>query len=204
VNDFIPAVLWLASVGCPLAAILFVARVLAALVSTKVSEQIRRHPVFHAMWGCLAFLGFLFVCSILSPDMWPPISVERREQRARIMERVQSAGGWDALRHACIQLAGQHTNGFGWPWHDTNGLPDSIAALKPRRVEYLPIHGCVRIKVFGAHSTGGHSRPYFGLEVDTTTNNVGYKHGTGYDGGGVIGNHHSVANQVAPGMYEIY
>jgi hypothetical protein len=31
----------------------------------------------------------------------------------------------------------------------------------------------------------------------------GYKPGEGY-GGGVIGNHHSVTEQVAEGIYEIY
>jgi hypothetical protein len=135
--------------------------------------------------------------------MWPPISVERREQRAKVIERVQAAGGWDAVRHDSIVFAEQHTNGFYSHWGDTN-LPPAILALKPMMVQYAPQYGCLRIRIFGMHSTGGHSRPYFGLEVDTSTNGIGYKHGSGYDNGGVIGNFHSVAAQVADGIYEIY
>ena len=135
---------------------------------------------------------------------WPPTSVERRTQREKLAERVQAAGGWDAVRRDCISFAEQHTNGFTSHWKDTNGLTPAIVALRPMTVQYEPQYGCVRMRIFGAHSTGGRSRPYFGLEIDTSTNSAGYKHGTGYDNGGVIGNHHSVANQVADGIYEIY
>jgi hypothetical protein len=134
---------------------------------------------------------------------WPPTSVERRGQRAKLMERVEAAGGWDAIRRDCIAFAAQNTNGVYSHWGDTN-LPPAILALKPMMVEYYPQYGCVSMRIFGMHSTGGHSRPFFGLEVDTSTNSQGYKHGTGYDNGGVIGNHHSVAEQVTEGIYEIY
>ena len=113
------------------------------------------------------------------------------------------AGGWDAIRRACIAMAELNTNGFNAHWHDTN-LPPAIVALRPLMVQYSPQYGCVRMRIFGIHSTGGHSRPYFGLEVDTSTNGIGYKHGSGYDNGGVIGNYHSAAVQVADGIYEIY
>jgi len=127
--------------------------------------------------------------------------LERRTQQQKVVERVQLAGGWDAIRRDCFSLAEQHTNGFYSHWHETNGLPAAIIALKPLTVEYEPDRGCVLIRVFGIHSTGGHSTPYFGLEIDMSTNSVGYKHGTGY---GVIGNYHSTNNQVANGIYEIY
>jgi hypothetical protein len=203
-NDLIPSLLWLACVVCPLAAILFIARLVTAPFSAKVSEQIKKHPWTHLVWGFSALLGVLVVFGLLDPAMWPPISVERREQRAKIMVRVQSAGGWDAVRRDCIVLAGQHTNGFNSHWRDTNALPTAIAALRPLTVQYAPSYGCVRMRIFGRHSTGGHSTPYFGLEVDTSTNSAGYQHGKGYDNGGVIGNHHSVAEQVAEGVYAIY
>jgi hypothetical protein len=190
--------------ACPFVAILLIARLVAAVLSPKVSEQVRRHPVIHLIWGCFAFAGVLVMLGVLDPAMWPPISVERREQRAKIMERVQSTGGWDAVRRDCIALAERHADGFHTHWHDTNGLPAAIVALRPLTVQYTPQYGCVRMRIFGAHSTGGHSRPYFGLEVDTSTNSTGYQHGTGYDNGGVIGNHHSVAEQVAEGVYAIY
>jgi len=151
----------------------------------------------------IAFFIFFFILpSCLT--WWPPASVERREQRAKFMERVQAAGGWDAIRRDCIAFAAQNTNGFYSHFRDTNGLPAAIVALKPMIVEYVPPTGCMRIRIFGMHSTGGHSTPYFGLEVDTSTNSVSYNHGSGYDNGGVIGNHHSVAEKVAEGIYELY
>jgi hypothetical protein len=132
------------------------------------------------------------------------LQFERRAQQQKVIERVQLAGGWDAIKRDCVSLAEQNTNGFYSHWHDTNGLPAAIVALNPMMVEYEPEYGCVRIRIFGIHSTGGHSTPYFGLEVDTSTNSIGYNHGTRYDNGGVIGNHHSTNNQVAEGIYEIY
>jgi hypothetical protein len=188
---------------CPLAALLFIIRLVVALFSEKVSNQMHRHPVIHAVWGCFAFIGILVFLGVLNPVMWPPISLERREQRAKITERVQSAGGWDSVRRDCISFAEQHTNGFYSHWDDTN-LPPAILALRPMMVQYEPQYGCLSMRIFGIHRTGGHSTPYFGLEVDTSTNSADYKHGTGYNNGGVIGNHHSIAKQVAEGIYEIY
>jgi hypothetical protein len=132
------------------------------------------------------------------------LQLERRAQQQKVIERVQLAGGWDAIRRGCVSLAEQNTNGFYSHWHDTNGLPTAIVELNPMMVEYYPVYSCVRIRIFGIHSTGGHSTPYFGLEVDTSTNSIGNNHGTGYDNGGVIGNRHSTNNQVAEGIYEIY
>jgi hypothetical protein len=124
---------------------------------------------------------------------WPPASVERHSQRAKLAERVQAAGGWEAVRRDCIAFAAQNTNGFYSHWRDTN-LPPAILALKPMIVEYAPKVGCVSMRVFGINSTGGHSTPYFGLEVVTSTNRADYKHG----------GQHSVAKQVADGIYEVY
>ncbi len=137
---------------------------------------------------------------------WPPISVERRSQREQLAERIQAAGGWDAVRRDCISFAEQHTNDIYLSYsrlHDTN-LPPAILALKPLSIEYAPQYGCVRMRVFGAHRMPAHNSPYFGLEVDTSTNSASYKHGTGYDNGNVMGNHHSVVEQVAEGIYELY
>ncbi len=204
-NAFVHHLFVLAFLVCPMAALFFIVRLVVALFSSKVSEQMRRHPVIHAIWGCFAFGGGLIVLGLLNPEMWPPVSVERREQRAKVMERVQTAGGWDAIRRDCVRLAEQNANGFHFSgFRDTNGLPAAVVALKPMAVEYQPQFGCVLIRIFGMHSTGGHSRPYFGLEVDTSTNSVSYNHGAGYGNGGVIGNRHTVAEQVAEGIYELY
>jgi hypothetical protein len=150
-------------------------------------------------------LGLLLLLLISQPLLywWPPISVERRTQRQKLTERVQSAGGWDAIRRDCIALAEQNTNGFYSRWQDTN-LPAAIAALRPMIVQYSPADGCVRMRIFGMHATGGHNTPYFGLEVDTSTNSANYKHGSGYSNGGVIGSRYSVPERVANGIYEIY
>jgi hypothetical protein len=189
---------------CLLTALFFIVRVVCAPFSSKASEQIRRHPIIHSVWGLFAFLSVLVLLGVFYQSLLSPTSAERHTQREKVIERVQSAGGWDAIRRGCVSLAEQNTNGFYSHWQDTDGLPTAIAALKPLLIEYQPQYGCVRIGIFGIHSTGGHSTPDFGLEVDTSTNSVGYNHGTGYDGGGVIGNHHSTCNQVAEGIYEVY
>jgi len=211
---------------CPLAALLFVVRLVVAPFSPKVSEQMRKYPVVHVIWGCFAFVGALVFLGVLNPAMWPPRSVERREQRQKVLERVQKVGGWDAVRLGCEALVTNHPDGFYWfppvsnvtvypnlqsePNRsyitnlDYGPLPPAVEALLPLRVQYEPRTGCVSIRIFGMHRTGGRDTPYFGLEVDTSTNSVDYKHGTGYDNGGVIGNYHSVAKQVAGGIYEIY
>ena len=112
------------------------------------------------------------------------------------------AGGWHAIRRACVGLAEQHMNGFHSQWRDTI-LPPVIVALRPLLVDYVPHYGRVSMRIFGIHSTGGHSVPYYGLEVITTSKSRDYKPGLGY-GGGVIGNCHSTYNHVAEGVYEIY
>jgi hypothetical protein len=223
---FIPFLLMLAFVVCPLAALLFVVRLVVAQFSTKVSEQMRKHPVIHIVWGCLGFVGVLVFLGGLNPTWWPPPSVERRAQRQAVLQRVQKAGGWEAVRLGCEALVSNHPDGLYWfppssnvwvypnPQTEPNRyyvtnldygpLPPSVAALRPFQVQYAPRSSCVSMQIFGMHRTGGHDTPYFGLEVDTSTNRVGYEHGTGYDNGGVIGNYHSVAKQVAEGIYEIY
>jgi hypothetical protein len=167
-----------------------------------------RRPIIHLCWIVLAFISSYSLMNVFfwQLDLYKQraLRLERLTQQQKVIERVQLAGEWDAIRRGCVSLAEQNANGFYSRWHDTNGLPTAIAALKPMMVEYRPQYGCVRIRIFGMHSTGGHSTPYFGLEVDTSTNSVGYNHGTGYENGGVIGNHHSTYNQVAEGVFEIY
>ena len=137
------------------------------------------------------------------------------------MERVKSAGGWDSVRHDCVSLVELRTNGFQLFWANTNGvpfyylvefvtndlvflpietnrLPASIVALQPHNVDYAPKNGCVRLKFFGSHSTGGIVEPYLGLEVDTSTNSVNFKHGAGTEYGDWT------YKRVAEGIYEIY
>jgi hypothetical protein len=117
----------------------------------------------------------------LHPWLWPPAWLERRTQRQEVLRRVQAAGGWTALERDCDALADAYPGGFTWHRLEPTPLPQSIAALKPRRIDFysqkfLRQFGAygnqpfgsnvvVRILIFGAHSTGGHSEPPFGLDV---------------------------------------
>jgi hypothetical protein len=218
---------------CPLAALLFVVRLVVSPFSPKVSEQMRKHPVVHLIWGCFAFVGTLVFLRVLNPAMWPPRSVERREQRQKILERVQKVGGWDAVRLGCEALITNYPDGLTWfppasnAWvypnpqtkpHryyvtnlDWGTLPPAVAALQPIEIRYYPPRflpkdepqfAVVRIKIFGLHSTGGHSIPYFGLEVVCGTNAESYRPQPAR--GGVSGNHYDSYDQVADRIYEIY
>jgi len=158
--------------------------------------------------GVLLWVGItLFALFFLLPQLflaWPPQLLERRAQRGKVREWVKMAVGWDAIRRDCVSWAEQHTNGFSSHWHDTNGLPPTVGILKPLLVLYEPTHGRVSMKIFGGHSTGGHSTPYFGLEVLTTSKSEAYRPGVGYWGGDAIGNYHSTYKEIAEGIYEIY
>ena len=113
----------------------------------------------------------------VNPNAWPPRWLEKREQRHQLLERVQSAGGWEALKRDCIALAKQHQDDqFVWYYGDLNSLPPAIAALKPKDVTYYSPKvlkdfpeerhlSIVRIMIFGQHPTMGHTVPEFGLEV---------------------------------------
>jgi hypothetical protein len=122
-------------------------------------------------WGVIAVgIGFLSFYQLVMSGHWPPAFVERAQQRRELHQRVRTAGGWASLRAECLQLASR-TNSFQWfrgtPRDGLSSLP-AIAVLKPRQVELTD--SIVRIKVFGAHATGGHSTPYFGLEIVCATN----------------------------------
>jgi hypothetical protein len=115
---------------------------------------------------------------------YPPNWLERRGQRQEVLQRIQSAGGWAALKQDCEELADRYKDdryGFRWLRGDTNSLPPAIAALRPKGVEFYPpsvfkqfgsesvrffgSNAVVRISIFGAHATGGHDQPWLGLDV---------------------------------------
>ncbi len=180
----LPAILSLWFFGALVVGLLFFVRLLCAPFSPRILEQISRHRMLHSVWGCFALLTAFVFFTLLHPNAWPPAWWERRAQRETVIERVQSAGGWTALKRDCDALANTYKDdpyGFRWFRHDTNSLPPAIAALKPRLVEFYPPkvvqqfgsegkkwHGSnvvVRIAIFGAHSTGGHDQPGLGLDV---------------------------------------
>lgn len=163
----------------------------------------------------LAFFALFFVLEILNSDSFPPAWFERSAQRQKVIERVQSAGGWESLQHDCEALVKEHRDGvfFYWNHWSTNTLPPALAALQPREIRYdLPVllrepkdepqMSVVQIRVFGLHATGGHSTPHFGLEVVCGSGAEGYTPRPSL--GGVSGNHYNSYRRVTDRIYEIY
>ena len=96
---------------------------------------------------------------------------------------------------------------------DYGPLPAAVAALQPKKIDFYPLSVLrefkiepqvvvVRIKIFGMHSTGGHSTPYYGLEVPYGTGADEYKPRPSR--GGVSGNRYSSFRKVADRVFEIY
>jgi hypothetical protein len=231
--QFHQAIYQLLSLLVGIGVILFLARILVAPFSEKVFSQMRRHPVAHLVWGLFCVCGFCFLYILVfngPPDWW-----DRRQQRKVVYERVQAAGGWNAIRRDCELLASNKTEPFYWhpAWPhaqvtwlsngtsmqyttniDYGPLPPAVAALHPREITYYPPQSLrqfkdrsdvpvICIRLFGIHSTGGHSQPYFGLQVVCGTNSPDYKPKSG-PSGGVDGNSHSTYRKVADGVFEIY
>src|SRR5580765_2471508 len=174
-----PAFFQVLFLGCFLVELLFFVRLLCAPFSEKIREQMSRHRVLHWVWGCCALFTAFVWFVLFNPSAWPPTWWERRAQRSRVVQRVQSAGGWQALRRDCISFAqtNEIVEWFRWHTNDAPALPPAIAALQPQQVSHVspkllgrphsdePQFPIVRIKIFGMHATGGHSTPYFGLEI---------------------------------------
>ena len=164
-----------------------------------------------------ALLAVLAAAILLLPALpgfrGPPVFVERRGQRQKVLERVQSVGGWAAIQRDCDTLVEQYReSGFFWPSSATNGLPSALAALKPLEVRFYPpkflrdIHDApqvavVRITIFSLPSTGGHAIPYYGLDVVSGAGAETYRP---RPSGGAPGNAHRSYNPVTDRIYEIY
>jgi hypothetical protein len=165
------------------------------------------------VWIAAALLGayLLFPTFVGLLVAWPPAFMERRTERRLVEERIQPVGGWKALARDCHVLAQQYkADGyFFWARGHTNALPPSIAALKPMWVRFsraaskdLPGVTIVQIKVFGLHSTGGHSSPYLGLEVASGRGAERYKPKP--SGPAVPGERYTTYREVSTNFYEIY
>jgi hypothetical protein len=198
----------------------FLVRILLGPFSPRIFEQIRKHPILHAAWGFLAVSGFYFFFVLI--PCGPPDWVDRIGQRKTLGERVRAAGGWEAVRRDCALLVSNKTDRFYWQPSCTNvqattfsneiaihyvtnidygPLPPALEALKSREIRcHFPI---MHIRLFGIHSTGGHSIPYSGLEVVCNSNADGYRPQKGKTGG-VDGNSHSRYRRVSEGIFEVY
>lgn len=188
------------------------------LIVCAVSPNARKQR-FH-LAKQFAIIGVL-ITSIVSQfglrlvfQWWPPDWVERRTQRRILQERIQAAGGWEVIRRDCIQLSNQHDDGiFYWSRGHTNALPGGISKLKPMEVRFTspknlqqnkdyPKVPFVRIKLFGTHSTGGHSSPYLGLEVVCDTNALNYRPEAHHNV--APGNRYTTYRRIADGIFEVY
>ncbi len=96
---------------------------------------------------------------------------------------------------------------------DYGPIPPAIAALRPMGISFRPpnpLHdpknkpqvAVVHIRIFGMHSTGGHSIPFYGLEVPCGAGAENYT--PHYDVEGVVGMRHLDFRKVADGVFEIY
>jgi hypothetical protein len=150
-------------------------------------------------FGPLALTAFLYF-ALFSNDTLPPAWYERHTQRRMAAERVQAAGGWDAIKRDCLRIAEEHPEGFQ-SLRSTNELPPALVLLSPHEVQYHPADGRVTMRLFGIHSSGGPSTPYFGFEVLTAAKQEGYQPAIAR---GVIGYQHSNYHELAEGIYEIY
>ncbi len=55
----IPSLIAVIFIVCPIAALLFVVRLVAAPFSSKVRSQMQKHPIIHIVWASLAFVGLV-------------------------------------------------------------------------------------------------------------------------------------------------
>jgi hypothetical protein len=130
-----------------------------------------------ALFGVLLVLTAVGIPLALTAAAAERLHHERQVQRDAVAARIAQAGGWPALQKDCDALVEKYSDtAFYWHRWDTNALPPSLAALKPWEIRFYspkvlrelkdePQVAVVRIKIFGMHSTGGHSTPYFGLEI---------------------------------------
>ena len=153
------------------AALLLVVRFIGSFFSSKITDQMRRYPVIHYVWGVFVMISFILFMDIWGPLALPMVWADRHDQRNIIRERIQLAGGWSELQQACAVLMEQHRqDGFNWFRGQTNALPPTLAALRPMQVDMLPPGPglpapVLRIKMFGQYSTGRMGTPYYGLVV---------------------------------------
>jgi hypothetical protein len=97
----------------------------------------------------------------------PPFWLQRLDHRQDVKERIQLAGGWDALKDDCSRLLQTNqSNNFFWYRGMTNqpALPAVIAALQPMFVEvYTP--QIVDITLYGMGESGHRGVALYGLEI---------------------------------------
>ena len=203
---------------CWIISLTFGVRIVIALFSERIGRQIRAHRILHGIWGLFAVSTFIIFYYL--PSHGTPNWIERRTQRQIVAERIQSAGGWTALKKDCERLGENDKRGFRWTGrHTPDGfqfrdgtenppdVPPVIAALKPQEVEFRTVEKAtaihvVKIKIFRLHSTGGHSTPYYAIEVAFGEDAKNYRPKP--SGLGASGNQSSTYRKIVDHIYEIY
>jgi hypothetical protein len=119
--------------------------------------------------------------AFITIESWPPHWLQRMNQRKIVRQRVVEAGGWDVIKRDSLELVQKYT-AAGYVWlvyakpDENPPLPSSIAALKPKRVDFL-FEGdgmcSVRINIFGGHATGVRGIDFYTLKVICPVTNVG-------------------------------
>jgi hypothetical protein len=160
----------------PLAALLLTARFLASFVSDKVVAQMKAYPLRHHALAAVGLFGIFICMGGMSRISWPPRWYERRSQRLELLRRVESVGGWKAVRLGCESLIADHPKNFEWSDFDGGPLPPTLAALRPQLIQVfsattmsqlngLPNVTIVEIAIFGRHRVRGRQTPCLGLEI---------------------------------------
>lgn len=228
--NMIPVLLLIVNVGCFAVTFLFLIRFLCGPFSPKILEQVTRHPIAHGVWAFFAVVCTFVLYIAWHPSTWPPTWWERRTQRHEVFKRVAAAGGWEAVRRGCEALVTAKPDGFDWfpprtgVWvypYPQNGfhyvtnldygpLPPIVAALQPKEIRFVPIRTdefknlppVVQLKIFGMHSTGGHSTPSYALEVPCGSGAM--KYDPAASPFATYGGSHFRFKKIAQGIYEIY
>ncbi len=152
------------------------------------------------------FAGMVLAAVLWPHELRPAWSVQRQEQRRAVRDRVTAAGGWDVLRRECVAAFGDKTTDY-LRWiprvHSESNVPPSIVQLRPQDVRVYAAPGeptIVRIKLFGAHSTGARGIPYYGLWVVCGPTPAGYVPKLDFVGVTVTGK----IEKVAESVFEVY
>ncbi len=184
---------------CVLAALIFFVRLLCSTFSREVRASMFRHPVKHYAWGIFSMITALLWLSGFNPLQFLSNVWETRSLRIQMAQRALSAGGWEAVRRDCLLLMATNET-FRWTRsqkNEANILPPALAVLKPQEV-YCDV-SVVHLKIFGMHSTGGHSTPYIG--VDVVVGPVGETSQPKLSAAGHTSRHYS---KLSDGVFEIY
>jgi WD40 repeat protein len=73
-----PIIILVVFIVCPILALPFIIRIACALFSKKVANQIRKHPICHAVWGFAALVGILAFIRSFTPTNPNPYDDEPR------------------------------------------------------------------------------------------------------------------------------